>query len=172
MQLYGEQERGGGGGGRRTKNDEVRHQDLLRPGSLGGLRLLPRSPPLLPQHPSNTRGTFVGAITQASGRPVGKIRGRPARQWMEPVGGRMSVKVHCLQRWRATLEPSGAGGRQRKGRAGREDNSRGGGSRRFSRGKEGKRRRDLEGGGGGSRFTWGRVLWRGCKRASIVNITK
>ena len=70
------------------------------------------------------------------------------------------------------MEPSGAVGEVKEGESGSLRTRAVGGSVQFTRRKEGVWRRDLEGGGGGHRVMWGRVLWRDYKRSSIVNVTK
>ena len=84
-------------GGGETKTEEPIHQELSGPNSLGGA---PSStwttpPPRLPRTNSDT---VVGASPQAPGIPVMQSQGRPAKYWLEPVGVRRSVKVHCLRR--------------------------------------------------------------------------
>ena len=111
-------------GGGVSKNDEPRHQESPGPGSLGGICLLPGRPLILPQHPSTTSGTVGEAIPQAPVRPVGKIQGRPAMHWLEPVGGGWSVKIHCLRRWRETSEPSRAGRAAKEGESGAREQGR------------------------------------------------
>ena len=56
-----------------------------------------------------------GTRPQLTGRPVGHSQGRPASQWLDPIRVGRPVKVHCRQRWKVALAPSGSGGAVKEG---------------------------------------------------------
>ena len=83
------------------------------------------------------------------------------------------MKVHCLKQWQATLQSIRAVGAAKEGDS-RSAHTRAvwGGSGKFARGKEWIWRRELEGGRGVIHVTWGRVMWRDYKWASMLKVTK
>ena len=112
VQLYGERERGGGV---RLNTEEPKHREILGPRSLGGAPSSIWTPPPPPHLQVLTAAQSDRAITQAPGRLVGQSRRRPSRHLLEPVGGRLPVKVHCCLQCRAALEARRAGGAAKEG---------------------------------------------------------
>ena len=103
---------GGRGGQRNTKPQD---KDFQGQDHWGGRCLLPsRRPPSPPPPLKYYQHHSQRARPQAPGSSIGKSWGRPARHWMDPVGGGRPVKVHCRRRGgqpRHRAEPEGRRGK-------------------------------------------------------------
>ena len=124
---------------------------LSRPGSLGW------APSSTPHPPPRTFKYYQqhsrGARPQTPERPVGQSQGWPDRHWLEPVGGRRIVKVHCHLRGGQPWHQAVPEGRQGKGRAQVRGHRPWGRAIAFSKKRDWQRirRRNLEGRGGRGR---------------------
>ena len=103
--------RGGG-----SKTEELRVQDFWDRYHRGGYPSSTGLPTAITPPSKYYQQHSRGARPQVPGRNSGQNQGRPARRWLDTVGGGRPVKVYCRRRDghpRHRVEPEGRRGKER-----------------------------------------------------------